>query len=66
MIPDNLKNNPYTILISHGIHNHPAPLSYRQSRFILNKFIDVIANIDIITLTRSTFSDQLENVLQLI
>ncbi len=64
MIPDNLKNNPHTILTSHSIHNHPAPPSHRQPRFILNELTNMIANINIATLTRNTFSDQLENILQ--
>ncbi len=64
IISDNLKNNPYTILTSYGIYNHPAPLSHRQSRFILSEFTNVITNMDMITLTKNTFSNQLENVLQ--
>ena len=64
MIPDDLKSNPHAILTSHGVHNHPAPSPHRQPRFILSELTDVIANMDVATLTRSTFSDQLENVLQ--
>ena len=64
MIFNNLKNNLYAILISYGVYNHPTLSPHRQPRFILSEFINIIANIDIITLTRSTFSDQLENILQ--
>src|SRR6266516_1053708 len=64
MIPDNLKNNLYTILTSHGIYNHPTPSPHRQPRFILSELTNIITNINVATLTRSTFSDQLENILQ--
>ncbi len=64
MIFDDLKNNLYTILTSYGVYNHPASPPYRQPRFILNELTNIIANIDITTLTRSTFSDQLENIFQ--
>ncbi len=57
MISDDLKNNFYAILISYGVYNYPAPPPYRQPRFILSEFIDMIANMDMIMLTRSTFSD---------
>ncbi len=63
MIPDNLKSNPYTILIFYSIYNYPTPLLHRQPRFILSKLTDVIANMDMATLIKNTFSDQLENVL---
>ena len=66
MISDDLKSNFYTILISYDIYNHPASPLHRQPKFILNKLTNMIANMDIIILTRSTFSDQLENILQLI
>ena len=63
MIPDDLKSNPHAILTSHGVHNHPAPSPHRQPRFILSELTDVIANMDMATLIKNTFSDQLENVL---
>ncbi len=63
MIPDNLKSNPYIILTSYGVYNHSALSLYRQPRFILSELINMIANMNMIRLTRSTFSDQLENIL---
>ena len=63
MIFDDLKSNSHTILIFYDIYNYPALSPHRQPRFILNKFTDMITNIDIITLIRSTFSNQLENIL---
>ncbi len=64
MIPDNLKNNPHTILISYNIYNYPAPPPHRQPSFILSELTNIITNMDITTLTKSTFSDQFENILQ--
>src|SRR6266536_4496159 len=64
MISDDLKNNSYTILTFYSVYNHPAPLSYRQPKFILSEFTNIITNMDIVTLTRNTFSNQLENILQ--
>ncbi len=66
MIPNNLKSNPYTILIFYDIYNYLVLPLYRQLRFILSELIDVITNIDMVTLIRNTFSDQLENIFQLI
>ena len=63
MISNNLKSNPYTILTSYSVHNHPAPLPHRQPRFILSKLTNIITNINMTTLTKNTFSDQLENIL---
>jgi hypothetical protein len=53
IIPDNLDKYFYAIFIFHDLHNYPAPPLTRSSTKIIQKFTNIIVDIDTTTLIRS-------------
>ncbi|CAG8689285.1 4868_t:CDS:2, partial [Gigaspora rosea] len=50
-ISKDLKEYPFIIILSKGIHNYPAPLPVKTSKSILNDLKDIIYNEDMLDLT---------------
>ncbi|CAG8682156.1 30803_t:CDS:2, partial [Racocetra persica] len=57
-IPKNLEEYPFIIILSRGIHNHPAPPPTKTPKSILNDLKDIIYNKDILDLTAHRLLNQ--------